>query len=167
MFFHFLRSKRRIGGVENDRLWKFSKINCLAGLHRGFIGSPTRGPKRCIRSLSSKAFEIFKNLLKVFRWDVAIFLPFVSLQLRRKILLAESKGSGEGSPCAPLPLSGARPRDLKIGFWKSWIFCTMEPGYFIASISMWNMDIDVSHRYRCFTSISMFHRKRRIHEIYR
>ena len=35
MFFNLLRSKRIIGGLENDRLWKFSKINCLPGLHQG------------------------------------------------------------------------------------------------------------------------------------
>ena len=43
MFYHIFRSKHVIQGTENDHLQKLKLMHCLAGMHRGFSGCPTRG----------------------------------------------------------------------------------------------------------------------------
>ena len=64
-FSHVLRSKHVIPGSEIDRLRRSSQIHCLAGMHRGFCGRPTRGKRRSA-PLHLVKNALFFNVLGVF-----------------------------------------------------------------------------------------------------
>ena len=65
MFSHVLRLKHVISGFEFDRLRRSSQIHCLAGMHRGFCGRPTRGKRRSA-PLHLLKNALFFNVLGVF-----------------------------------------------------------------------------------------------------